>query len=262
MSIQPRLITIPFSHYCEKARWALEHAGVSYTEEPHLPIFHRLALWRVGADRMVPVLVEGSTVITDSTDIIAWADTRRPGALIPTGDALRREALALEDDFDQRLGPAARRWAFLEVLARRDLADLLEGTVSSWQLFLFKLSRPLAVQILRRAYEVHPAEVERSREQIDATFRRVSDLLRDGRRYLIGDRFSVADLTFAALAAPILLPPKHPARLPALGDFTPASRERVEHWRASPAGRHALEMYARERHERSESHQRLGVFAT
>jgi hypothetical protein len=22
-----RLITIPISHYCEKARWALEHAG-------------------------------------------------------------------------------------------------------------------------------------------------------------------------------------------------------------------------------------------
>ena len=28
-----RLITIPFSHDCEKALWALERAGVAYTEE-------------------------------------------------------------------------------------------------------------------------------------------------------------------------------------------------------------------------------------
>ena len=30
----PRLITIPISHYCEKARWALERAEIPYREEP------------------------------------------------------------------------------------------------------------------------------------------------------------------------------------------------------------------------------------
>ena len=30
------LVTIPISHYCEKARWALERAGVPYVERPHL----------------------------------------------------------------------------------------------------------------------------------------------------------------------------------------------------------------------------------
>lgn len=28
-----RLLTIPISHYCEKARWALEHAGIPYRED-------------------------------------------------------------------------------------------------------------------------------------------------------------------------------------------------------------------------------------
>ena len=31
-----RLLTIPISHYCEKARWALERAGLAYREERHV----------------------------------------------------------------------------------------------------------------------------------------------------------------------------------------------------------------------------------
>ena len=30
------LITIPISHFCEKARWALERAGLPYREERHV----------------------------------------------------------------------------------------------------------------------------------------------------------------------------------------------------------------------------------
>jgi glutathione S-transferase len=31
-----RLVTIPISHYCEKARWSLERAGLEYREERHV----------------------------------------------------------------------------------------------------------------------------------------------------------------------------------------------------------------------------------
>ena len=34
------LITIPPSHYCEKARWALDYARIPYREERHPPLFH------------------------------------------------------------------------------------------------------------------------------------------------------------------------------------------------------------------------------
>jgi len=32
-----RLITLAFSHYNEKARWALDRYAVPYREEPHMP---------------------------------------------------------------------------------------------------------------------------------------------------------------------------------------------------------------------------------
>ena len=43
-----RLITIPFSHYCEKARWALDYCGVPYTEDAHLPGLHIRPTRRAG----------------------------------------------------------------------------------------------------------------------------------------------------------------------------------------------------------------------
>lgn len=36
----PRFVTIGFSHYCEKARWALDLTTFPYHEESHLPPFH------------------------------------------------------------------------------------------------------------------------------------------------------------------------------------------------------------------------------
>ena len=53
----PRLITIPISHYCEKARWALERADIPYREERHLQVIHWAHVWRAGRGRTAPVLV-------------------------------------------------------------------------------------------------------------------------------------------------------------------------------------------------------------
>ena len=113
-----KLITIPFSHYCEKARWALDHVGVPYEEDGHLPVFHYLATYRAGAKRTVPVLVDDKTVVRDSTDIVAWADAKRPGSLIPVAGA--KELLAIEDDVDTHFGPATRRWAYYHLLPNHD----------------------------------------------------------------------------------------------------------------------------------------------
>lgn len=240
-----RLITIPFSHYCEKARWALDRCGVRYVEAGHLPIFHRLASRRAGGGDTVPTLVAGAQVVADSTDIVAWADARRPGALLPAG-ADRAEALALEDDFDRQLGPASRRWAYFQLLPQRDLLVRMATGVPRWQTIGLRLMRPLAVALLRRGLNLDAAGAERSRAKIDATFARVAERLA-GRRYLVGDRFTVADLTFAALAAPILLPPEYPIRLPTADAFTADARAQLAAWREAPAGRFALRLYRDER---------------
>src|SRR5262245_4880114 len=90
------LITIPLSHYCEKARWALDHIGLTYLEQPHAPLFHRFATRR-NDGRTVPVLLHAGKSFTDSKAILVYADAMRGGDLLYPQDAvLRREVEALE----------------------------------------------------------------------------------------------------------------------------------------------------------------------
>jgi glutathione S-transferase len=242
-----RLITILFSHYCEKARWALDRNNIAYTEDAHLPIFHYLPARLAGGKRTVPVLVADGTALADSTDIVAWADARSPGSLLPADPTDRAAALQLEDDFDRQLGPHTRRWAYFHVLPRRDLLDELIRAAPRWERLALAATRPLALRYLARGLKIDAAGAERSRQKIDAAFDRVSALLSDGRRFLVGDRFTVADLTFAALAAPVLLPPSYPAPLPSLSSFFGEPRAQLDAWRASPAGQLALRLYETER---------------
>src|SRR6476660_3987756 len=63
----PILVTIPISHFCEKARWALDRAGVAYEERPHVQVIHRFAARRAGGGSTVPVFVRSNgAVLTES----------------------------------------------------------------------------------------------------------------------------------------------------------------------------------------------------
>jgi len=242
-----RLITIPFSHYCEKARWALHLCGVPYEEEGHLPVFHYAATLRAGAKRSVPALIDGKTVIPDSTPIIAYADSHRPGTLLPTDPAQREDALGIEDALDRQLGPATRRWLYFHVLDRKDLDPIILHGIPRWEAIALRATRPAAIAYLKRSLKIDAAGAERSHAKIDEAFANVGALLGDGRRYLVGDRFSVADLTFAALAAPVLMPPQYGAPMPPLDALPPAARDQIEVWRRSPPGQFAARLYAEHR---------------
>jgi glutathione S-transferase len=242
-----KLITIPFSHYCEKARWALDRVGVAYAEHGHLPLFHYVESMRAGSSRTVPVLVDGKTVVKDSTDIIAWADAKRPGSLIPVARPQAKELLEIEDDLDNHFGPHTRRWGYWFLLPNRASDAHITVGVPRWEKSILPVVRPLAVRMLARGLKIDAAGVERSRVKIEATFDRVEQIIGDGRRYFAGDRFTVADLTFAALAAPIVLPPNHPIQTFGLELFPDEARAQIERWRDRPAGQFALRLYADER---------------
>lgn len=245
-----RLITIPFSHYCEKARWALDRCDLPYEEDGHLPMLHYLPARRAGGKRTVPILVDGETVLADSSDIIAWADDKRPTALYPASDTDKADARTLEEDFDSHLGPAARRWAYAHMLPRKDLVETFTKNVPRWESLLLRATKPLAFAFIKRGLKIDAAGVERSRVKIEDTFARIAQHLADGRRFLIGDRFSVADLTFAALAAPILMPAEAPTKYPDLATLPDEIRAQITAWRASPAGELGLRLYRDHRDER------------
>jgi glutathione S-transferase len=243
-----RLITIPFSHYCEKARWALDRAAIDYREEGHLPMLHWLPARRAGGGRTVPVLVADGEVIADSTDILRWVDRRTSTGLIPDSAAQRAEVDRLEDWFDGTLGPHSRRWAYFQVFTDPALTLQMTGfDVPAWEKHTLRVARPLAVAAMRRLLRIDRVHADRSRARVDEVFAGVADLLADGRRYLVGGGFTAADLTFASLAVPSLMPAELPVPFPPLSTFPAETRDTIEAWRAHPAGRFALRLYADER---------------
>src|SRR5262249_30649378 len=119
------LVTIPISHFCEKARWALDRTGVPYRERAHLQVFHIFAVRRAGGGRTAPVLVWDGRVLADSADILEAASAQAPSGskLYPDDQRVAAEARELQRDFDERLGPEGRRWMYYELRGRSDIAQ-------------------------------------------------------------------------------------------------------------------------------------------
>jgi len=242
-----RFITIPLSHYCEKARWGLDRVGLPYREEPHAPLLSRLA------GGTVPVLVHGSDRFIDSTDILVHANSVSGGDLLYPRDAdRRREVESLVKRFDTELGPHTRRWAYAQLLPHAKLLrSVWSRDVPRFEASLVPLITPIARYLARKAYRVTPESGQRSLERVRGVFREVNGLLRDGRRFLVDQRFTAADLTFAALAAPVLFPAECRAAHPALDAVPTEMRDEILRFRDTDAGRFALHLYAQERAEQS-----------
>jgi glutathione S-transferase len=242
------LITIPLSHYCEKARWALDRVALPYQEQPHVPLLHRLATQR-NEGGSVPLLVHGSRRFLDSAAILDYADqVRGGGRLYPREAGLRREVLALEQQFDTQLGPHMRRWAYAYLLPQpKLLRSLWSRGVPRLEASLLPLITPLTRRLVRSAYKITPESAERSLERVRDIFAQVDQRLSDGRQYLTGERFTAADLTFAALAAPALFPIEYRGVLPALDAISTAMREEISKFRETDAGQFALRLFSQER---------------
>jgi len=246
------LITMPHSHYAETARWALDRLSIPYREEPHVPLLHRLATTRQGG-ASVPVLVRSGERFLDSTEILRHADASCGGdRLYPRNPEVRSSVQALERRFDQSLGPNIRRWVYFQLLPHRPLLfPLIERGVPRIESSLLKLTLPIVVLAIRKAYHITADGSQRSIARVSGIFSEVDDLLADGRQYLVNNRFTAADLTFAALASPVLLPEGGIAAYPAVDELPVTMREHVELLRDTQAGRFALRMYAQERWRRT-----------
>jgi glutathione S-transferase len=242
-----RLITIQFSHYCDKARWGLQRAKIEFDEEAHAPMLSWAATLGSGGTRTAPVLVTGDQVLSDSTDILRHADAQGSAdPLFPPGND---EAARLEDRFDRVLGPATRRCAYDLVLRMPPpvVSELLGSGAPAWERAIARAAPGVFIAMLRRGLRIVPEQVARSRAAVATIFDEVATLLADDRPYLTGDRFTAADLTFAALATPVVYPDAYAKTALPLDRLSDDVRASVDAHRATTAGQFAMRLYARDR---------------
>lgn len=247
-----RLITIPVSHYCEKARWALERAGVPYREERHVQGVHQIVARRAGGGITVPVLVTPTCVICESAEILAWVDQRTPAEqrLYPAEPDARDRVDTLCQRLDEGLGPRGRRLMYVHMLPNTKLALRFNNTgVPRWEDRFLRYGWPLAQRYVKHVLDIHPGVELEDEAMVFSELDHVAGLLSDGRPYLCGERFTAADLTFAALCASIIAPPTYGVPLPQPDVLPPGMAALVQRAREHPAGRYALQLFDEHRRE-------------
>ena len=136
----------------------------------------------------------------------------------------------------------------MHMLAQRDLALRFNNQgVPRCEDRALRWGWPVVAGVIRRALDIHPGiEVEDER-MVWREFDFVAERLDQSGHYLGGQRFGAADLTFAALCAPLIAPPDYGVVLPQPGVMAPATAALIERARAHPAGAFALSLFATHR---------------
>lgn len=243
-ALRPRLYTIPLSHYCERARWALDFAGIDYDEEQHLQFFASRVVREHGGKSSVPILVAGGTRLYDSGDILEWAAHRATNPLFGTPPQTS-EIRALSDELAGRYGDETRRLAY-DYFFRCIRASLPYnmGAAPQYEVWSLRLLRPIVQPRIHRFIGLAAHEVQRAYDFVRSTLDTIGQRLADGRPYLCGDTFTAADLTFATLTSVLVAPPRYPVPLPPPEQLDASAQALIHEAREHPAGRHALALYA------------------
>ena len=245
------------SHFCEKARWALDHKKLEYRSRILTPGFHILTSRRVAGTRTVPVLYddETGTALPESTDILHYLDRIRPDPpLFPVDADLASAVVEVEDLIDEAWGPNSSSAAYCSMVEwPGEMRRRWSQGLNAGQKILLAAAMPVLVRGMRRIRKLTPeARVEFQAKAFAALDELETILERNGGRYLVGDTFTAADLTGAALIAPVVQPPGSPwAEDPAVeapAGFPPPELEQFRsEVAARPIGRWARRIWQEHR---------------
>jgi glutathione S-transferase len=192
------LIGIRYSPWTERARWALDHHGLEYRYEEHLILLGmpglRFKTGRWKEELTLPLLIEGDRLELDSFDIAHYGDEKGTGAKLIEGVDPSALADCVADAEVAAEALRARLCAFV-------LADERAQRESSppWvPSFAREAMRPvvrMATRYIEREFDVTRTSPEDWRHELRGALNRMRwKLTKSQFRYMVGDRFSYADI--------------------------------------------------------------------
>jgi glutathione S-transferase len=185
-----------FSHYCEKARWALDFKGIPYTPHHVLPGFHLRTARKLAPRSCLPILEADGAVIQDSTEIINFLEQTFPDP--------------------SEIGVTLRLWFYYHTLPDRHRALRFLCRDAPWlQRSLFALSFAAIRRAMTEMMNISAETASGAEQRFLLAFDRLDKALERG-PFLVGNRFSRADLSACALLWPLCRPGESESEVEAL----------------------------------------------
>jgi glutathione S-transferase len=202
------------------------------------------------------------SVLPDSSAVTRQLlyEARSQSWLYPTEDTA-----GLEDYFGNEFGRPAFHVGYSFLLGPQMMSDgttaaIMARSISGWKRTVCGLLWPALGQMMSRGLQVQQ-KLAQNLAVVDATFsvveRRLAEHGGYETGYLCGSAISAADIAFASLAYALVLPPQQAHRfISRESPRLPAEYAAiVDKYRATPAGRFILRLYAEERTVRKSQQQ-------
>jgi glutathione S-transferase len=229
---------IPFSHFCEKVRWALDFYSIPYkrinfggsrTQTPGLEKAPK------ELQKLLPIIEDPnnqSLFITDSTPILLYLDNHygNKNKLFPSNlniekDLIYQYCLKL----DSELGLYSRRLAYLHIIIEKPslLSVFIDGnydkvSYDDWKSYFGGL---FVSCFLIARLAIHRMREEHIFEKTVSILEEIKENIND-KEYLFNNQFTAADLTLTCLIEPLKIVPSLVKKYNSVFEYTDRIRER------------------------------------
>lgn len=245
---KPVLYIFNISHYCEKARWALDYFGIAHQVQHVMVGEHRRIAKKLGAARgSVPFLQFGNDVISGSSAILDWSEAHRATNAPSLSGNDPEQVREIEKRLDDITGVHVRRFYYSDALVSdpKSVRPIFSNGLPMWQRLAVILAWPKIVSKMKKGMDLGPAQGVESRAILEGELAWLDACLADGRPFLTGSEFTRADLTAASLLAPLVGPKEHPAY--GVVVFPETVADTMQAWAERPILRMVREAYATRR---------------
>ena len=202
-----KLYQFPISHFCEKARWALDYKQLPYQTINLVPGLHLKPTKKLGVKSSVPIIQHEDTVVAGSNNIIDYLENLSSQRPLNLEDGeLNKQIAESEHTLDCVAGINVRLVAYHILLKHPDIVKPFFAHRGPWYapIFLLFAFNKLSVT-MRKLMNINQQTFDSGKQELHQLLDNLNEhYSKNG--YLVGGQFTRADLTAASLFAPLVMP--------------------------------------------------------
>jgi glutathione S-transferase len=250
--VDPTLVCTSTGGISEMARWVLDIHEILRIEESYPPTLGARKLQKLsGTDGTEnnPVLIQTDSLLYTAESIMAYYDRQVPATQRLFGNEdTQPKIMEWFRRFQNELNMNVWGYVYSELFrSRSETLKLLKQDADFWERMRLTFGFGSVKRALSKQFDINDRPPATFLVEIQKIFTLVENELADGRKYLVGGKLSAADIAFAAISAPIILPEEFGGAHPSFKDISEELRQEIFDLRATPAGQYAMRLYIEDR---------------